>query len=837
MPGIRGGAFNLRIVSASVPDWSSRENFVRSALSGWKSNHEKALAQFRWSYLGRRVGNCVLEDERPVLDPILFFNSYGITYCSMISAINCALWEAWGCPSRCVNLPGHVVAEVFYDGAWHMFDNDFYNYFLNEKGQVASAAELEGSRIHGNVQELKPGEYYIFDHCPTASAPRGRIYMGPSSWSIIEVARDWYPPGKVKPRLDFTGAHAGHRYIMGIRPRESYTRYWRPLGTGDLYARPLNNGKGDPMDQGSVLKNSRSNGEWVWEPDLSRKESLFAAQNLSFMKEGLCPANPAEPAAAVFRVLAANVITSARVTIQYEGELALAVSGNGGHSWESVALSNDTPGSATAIIANAVSGRLEYLLRFELPRNAVLKRMTVRTITQVNPRTLPGLRLGRNEIAVVSDEHLEYLIFNPRLTGDSYLHEVHAARGWQSLPKPRDWEPSLRGVERCELVLKATAPRDIRHVRMACTAHLTEPAAELELAMYDGKTWQTLGKYEFDGAPYDRRISAETREIPAGTREVLLRYAYDMGGSGLVNVFAEVGYAPAGEFMPIDVTYCWSEWRDGQWVERRHVERVSSPYHRYVINVGGLRPPRMNWLRIEPAGDGATGYSDGQDVVPAAGRQTWSVFYGRNLSTGCPYEVNRPPHPAFPDKEGKLLTDGFIGVASYWALSGIDLRDPQKRNQKRVGELVVWAPGDEVVITVDLGQVHTMGGAKICAIQPNEEILFPEVMIVEVSADGLSFVRAGEAHWEECFFPPVEQEHWEGFDSPLYDHLPAGGIIDYRFPVVFEKPLQGRYIRFRLKPSQVKGRPAGIGLWGVEVFDRVERRAWDDRLQLPKPPH
>jgi hypothetical protein len=28
------GAFNLRIVSDSVPDWSSRENFVKSALGG-----------------------------------------------------------------------------------------------------------------------------------------------------------------------------------------------------------------------------------------------------------------------------------------------------------------------------------------------------------------------------------------------------------------------------------------------------------------------------------------------------------------------------------------------------------------------------------------------------------------------------------------------------------------------------------------------------------------------------------------------------------------------------------------------------------------------------------
>jgi len=112
-----GGAFNLRIVSDSVPDWSSRENFVKSALSGWQTDEEKALAQFRWMHRCRRVGSFAPEDSRPVLDPILFFNSYGITYCSMISTMNCSLWEARSRPGRCMDLPGHVVSEVFYDGA------------------------------------------------------------------------------------------------------------------------------------------------------------------------------------------------------------------------------------------------------------------------------------------------------------------------------------------------------------------------------------------------------------------------------------------------------------------------------------------------------------------------------------------------------------------------------------------------------------------------------------------------------------------------------------------------------------------------------------------------
>ena len=38
---------------------------------------------------------------------------------------------------------------------------------------MASGSDLAASRVHGDVQNLKPGEYYVFDHCPAASSPRG----------------------------------------------------------------------------------------------------------------------------------------------------------------------------------------------------------------------------------------------------------------------------------------------------------------------------------------------------------------------------------------------------------------------------------------------------------------------------------------------------------------------------------------------------------------------------------------------------------------------------------------------------------------------------------------
>lgn len=833
---MRGGAFNLRVISDSVPDWSSRENFVYSALSGWRTDHEKALAQFRWSYRCRRVGSFVEEDSRPVVDPILFFNSYGITFCNMISEINCALWEARGLPSRCVTLPGHCVAEVYYDNAWHLFDNDFCNYFLNEAGAVASAEELTNSRIHGNVQDLRPGEFYVFDHCPTASFPRGRIFMGPSSWSVPEIARDWYPGRDgVRPRNGFICSHAGHRFVLGLRPNESYTRHWRPLGTGLPYARLFRDGKDPAADGGSPLRNCRSNGEWVWQPDLADSSVPFASENVEHTRAGLKARDPAEPASAVFRVMAANVVTSARLEAEYAGNPGLAVSGNGGHSWEPVGLISHQAGAGRAALDAPVAGRLEYLVKVDLGKGAALKTLRLDTITQVNPRVLPALRLGRNEIVAVSDRHLEYLTLNPRLTNGQHLKEVYKADGWQALDRPAEYEPSLRAPVKAELVLRAAAPRDIRHVRLCSTLHVRQSETEIigSVSFDGGKTWLELGRQGYTGAPYDHRVAWETREAPAGTREALLRLCSTELGNGVVNVFAEVGYDPASGLMPYDLTYSWSEWRDGQWLERRHIERVKDADHRYAINVGGERPPKMNWLRLSPAGegkDGTPGYSDGRDVGDNAARPAYSLTYGRKLSEGCTYELSRPASAALPDTGGKLLTDGYVGLASFWGLSGIELAG--KKNEKRVGELAVWEPGGELAVTIDLGKVEKVGGARVCAVQPNAKVLFPARMAVEVSADGRTFASAGEAAWEECFFPPADFPVWEGTDSPIYAELPAGGILDHKFPILFRKQAQARYVRFRLSsPTDPK---AGIGLWELEVYDRIEKLPWDEHLLLPK---
>jgi hypothetical protein len=102
------------------------------------------------------------------------------------------------------------------------------------------------------------------------------------------------------------------------------------------------------------------------------------------------------------------------------------------------------------------------------------------------------------------------------------------------------------------------------------------------------------------------------------------------------------------------------------------------------------------------------------------------------------------------------------------------------------------------------------------------------------ATDGKKFAPAGEARWEDCFFPPGDLPVWEGADSPIYDGLQAGGIIDHAYIVALAKPVKARYVRFRLAP-QDNGKSA-MGFWELEVYDRIEKQPWDEHLRLPEPP-
>jgi hypothetical protein len=74
-------------------------------------------------------------------DRILRLGNEG--FCSQQSYVLVQLANDLGLPARQVGLNGHVVAEIWYDRDWHMFDPDYELVIRNARGSIASVADLE----------------------------------------------------------------------------------------------------------------------------------------------------------------------------------------------------------------------------------------------------------------------------------------------------------------------------------------------------------------------------------------------------------------------------------------------------------------------------------------------------------------------------------------------------------------------------------------------------------------------------------------------------------------------------------------------------------------------
>lgn len=76
-------------------------------------------------------------------EPMRLLNGYGDVCCDQRAMLLVWLWQGAGYPARLVWMNFHEVAEIFYAGAWHMFDGDHQVYYLKlDNSTVASVADL-----------------------------------------------------------------------------------------------------------------------------------------------------------------------------------------------------------------------------------------------------------------------------------------------------------------------------------------------------------------------------------------------------------------------------------------------------------------------------------------------------------------------------------------------------------------------------------------------------------------------------------------------------------------------------------------------------------------------
>jgi len=872
---IEAGVYNLHLQTDNVPDYTDLESFVHSATDQWESPQDKCIAIWRWGRRSRRQTSCATDEGRTIWDPILHYNSYGAMNCGIISALNVSCWLQLGYQARYVQLGDHTVSEVSWDQGktWHLFDSSMSIFCFNHDGVVASCQEIRESHacaLSGGKEE--PGHYYYYH-----AAPQCVSHLGPTGWrsasdnpvdnkrTLAEGASSYL--SGFSPSRYCQYARFGRRYVLNIRPTESYTRYWTPLDhTGPDgwdkpddpdYFRPNPTGK----YPGGRLHNIRGNGIWLFEPDLSAEDCRLLFDDYTGVETkaesgvgpNLHPGKVGEPAWVIFKVSAANVITSMRIEAtgtretQADG-LRVSVSRYAGIDWTPVWKADGTGNQNIRLkLRDEVAGVTECLVKVEMDAAGArtdvgLDTLKITTVTQLNRRTLPKLTLGTNRVLLRADEQVETTMLWPPLHGDRYRATVYEAQGVYSDDKPDGMYKATLGAgennRECTATWRVAVPTDITGVTYGVVVTTRSRNGRVSLQhSWDGEDFTEFYSRATGAFPFDKEVihTIPAGEVPAGAREAYIRCAFTSRSGaatynmpGIQDLLVRVRHQPRdARFQPIEVTYNWTEHRAEGSVTRSHTELVTELPHRYVINVAGRRDPTTNWVRINlkgPAPQAPTyGYADGVDVGPGYEYPKVTYTWGKNLALRRPYTTSRPSSPESrnPDKDGNELTNGIVIPPTDYVTSGNYA--PVVREAT-----AFWAPGEPVTFVVDLGSRQTLAGVRVATHQPNAEYCHPQSVEVAVSEDGEAWQPVGTIRHDDLWKPPGDYEPWEHDDDPSYSDLPAGGRLAYSYPLAFEQPSEGRYVRFVFTPLAGKG----MGISELQVFDSVTVTPWPGDVVL-----
>lgn len=830
--------YNVRLLTDSTPDLTDIDSYLRSITSQYATPQEKAIAIWRWSQRMRKQTSNPTERGHEVLDPIALFNSYGHCNCGIVSGLNNTFWLNMGWKAHYVQLGDHTVCETSWDGGatWHMFDASMSFYCFNDAGQVASVTEIE-----------KNPRFYLENFAPECGT---NPVSGPDEHQGWRSASDrpvlykrtlangydsFKPPNGITDGNLY--AQWGQRFVLNLRPGEHYTRYFGHLDDAtppDRLLRPLKTGK-DPEDQHGH-RGIRANGVWRYAPDLrgpGAAEQVYDSRGVVWgdPRKGFAvrAADAGTPGTIVFRVCAANVVTSARLALTVsrqteQDSVAVETSTTAGIKYEP-AWTFDGKGVATAAeidLKPLVAGATEFLVRLRLSgAGAGLESAAIDTITQINRASLPRLTRGKNRVQLTLGRQVETIQFQPSIVAGSHRDTV---AGEQSIDVEKEtgfYKPTLRPAENnspAHVTWKIETPSPITDVDYGGTVCVKSAKDRVTLLhSWDGRTFTADYEKTNDATPFDLMVNRAVNAVPPASRAAFLRYEFatqrnakSYSGPGIQMARMTVHHQPrVAGFTPIEVTYCWVEHRQEGDVERRHTELVESPAHEYTINVGGFRDPTMRWVRLNLKGsapDGqklAFGYSDGQDVGPGAAPVRELYRWGRNLAKGRSYTLTGTQSPKNPDA-GRDLTDGIIAPPDDYV------------SLKYMPTNVIF--DGAAVATIDLGSAQSVAAVRVHAGQePGFRLAFPATITVEASSDGTEFTKVGQAGHNQVFDPPADFQPWEHDDSPQYAALPAGGRLAYAYRVIFAQPVSARYIRV----SCAAQKSWGLLLSEIQAFDEV----------------
>ena len=583
------------------------------ANAGAKTPRERAEAIWRFFLTDGRfvkpgfwyhiAGWTYEEPTGEVLDPLKLLNSYGFGLCYHIAPLLEAVWKAGGFEdARVWFLTGHTVAEVFYDGRYHYYDSDMMGYNTIGRGP---ASELPVASVHqieadGNIILSK--------------------LKGPTQVDARLVEEPWYPAdvreaaiGDLAELFTTTGdnwlfpferAPQGHRMNFELRPGERLARYFQPEA------------------ERSYLPYKFTGRAWEEFPQEVAQYQIKTADGPRSQKDGRrwatgrieyrIPATGAS--AAAYEVRSPYVIIDGQfefdAVLDSESQsLTVATSTDDGRTWltagslrgphrgrwqvEPAVLTNSEHGRRTAI-----SGSYGYLVRVTKDSGSELRSGTLLTRIQLNPRTLPELVAGRNnliytagrgvvrhpvEVETAAARSAALTVANARyVSKDGQGFWIAAAEGPAeflfrlSIPDSAPISALEAGSRFLDLSGGLAPDKFTAEVRRVAAVPANHPAASIAWSKSPSGPFETIWAYDpqlkwRDGIPIDRTLrwpEVDRRVEVAGVRDVYVRYR--IRDLALDNFRLAIETNARGSSSPLEVTHVWRE--DG--VVKRFTQRI-----------------------------------------------------------------------------------------------------------------------------------------------------------------------------------------------------------------------------------------------------------------------
>ncbi len=344
-------------------DFRSTSAIVARAIDSSMTDQEKATAlwwqqiQHRFHYEG---------DNRELLSPVKVLNIYGHNTCGNDSICLAGLWKAAGLKVAPARLVGHCVTQVFYDGAWHLFDGDMHSlYLLRDNETIAGEQDLV--RDHDLIKRT---------HTQGILRPQGRA--GDEWESSIYVFE-----GKVTGDRD---ADRATQMDMTLRPGEALVWRWGHTDPAKYHGPPQHK-----------FVERICNGLWEYRPDFTKatwQKGADSVQRIVASDDGLA-ALEGKTGEVVWTIRSPYVLVGGKLEI--EGADARFEISWDGKTWERAGNDLDPffPPVGTA--------RYAYYLRCRLTGAARLRKLGTVNELQMAPLSLPEMGIGENQFTY-SDE-------------------------------------------------------------------------------------------------------------------------------------------------------------------------------------------------------------------------------------------------------------------------------------------------------------------------------------------------------------------------------------------------------------------------------------------------